>query len=583
MLRLARATQQHARRVVAAATLPLHPLRLRAFATASSSTPPPPPSQPKRRSVRSVREEEDAFDDDEEFDEDDRPLAEGEEEEAFELPPPEPFNPPANNPAGFLAELRSFATRFPQHEADELVQELPLAFSGDAGAVLSGQRRVVSADSQFSFACTGCGSCCRSYPNDVMLDVHDVWLLSRSPTGGEGGPMRSTTAMHLQYPRAFNRQLGLFESAPHVNIDTARKMAPVLFLRSKRVKQVAARSKTERIEERCWFAKQSDKDGSIELDEDEAPFAEEDGNDTRPPVVKPPSRNAGKLNGLGEPGLRCSLGKDNMPTSCALYPLGELYNGPAGDAAATAAPAAATDASGASGEPKAAESSAATTQYYTLDVTNCEGTRALTGPGGADPTTTVAAYAERNGLPARRVEWEWFERTLARPLASQGWMSFEPLPSERAALTFEFRHMLTAIVSDLWYDFDSLDLTPSVSEVEALSAAAVAVGVQPKVSVKRAFPDWPSARAAILQGTEVIARATEEYMRACGPAPSLEVQLTAERQWMETVRGAGLFKRKALRPREPLIAPKKSEAVKHDKAQTDRSDKSFRRYNTKQA
>jgi hypothetical protein len=464
---------------------------------------------------------------------------------------PTPFVPPANSPAGFLAELRSFAAKFPTHEAEDLVQELPLRFSGDPEAVLTGQRRVVSASSAFSFACTGCGACCRTFPNDVMLDTHDVWLLSRA--AGAAGGLKSTTDLHAQFPKAFNQQLGLFESGDHPSEDTVRKMAPVMFLRSKRVKQVASRTKAERIEERCWFAVQGDKT-EVEL-ADEAPHADDDGNTTRPPVVKPPSRKATWSN-TPEPGLRCSLGKDNMPTACALYPLGELYNGPAATAA--------TETGTATGGEGKENTNTNNTQYYTLDVTNCEGTRALPTEGlPFNPHTTVAAYAERNGLPQRRIEWEWFERTLVQPIATKGWMSYDPYPEQRAALTINFRHRLTTAITELWYDFDSLDLTPTLSEVVAPSAAAAAVGVQPKVITTRAFPDWPAARDAILNGTQLIMEATETYMRECGPEPEVAVQLAAESKWLDTLQSAGIFKRAALQPKEE---PEPNEDQQHERS-----------------
>ena len=457
---------------------------------------------------------------------------------------PASFDPPAGDPAAFLAELKSFAARHPRQRAEDLSSLLPLSFSGDASLLLSGERRVVTSASEFDFACTGCGACCRSYPNDVMLDPHDIFLVSRAAAAGLG----STSDMHREYPRAFQSQLGIFESAPHLieekmqarssatigsaPLASLHKLAPVLFLRTKRVKQTSKQTGAVRVEERCWFSYSAEKTPvPMEADaEGEAVSASGEPVMARPPARKTPAGNNSTA------GLRCRLGPAHQPTACALYPLGELYtsnNAGLGPAAAPASDATATSSSPAP---------ASVAKYYSLDVTNCEGTRVRSS---ASTRTTVAGYEERNGLVGRRNEWEWFERELARPFAARGWLTLQPdsaaLPaSAAAALTPEFREQLTDVLFTVWYDFDSLECAPSVASGAATAKGATAAS-EPR------FPDWPSARAAITTATQRITEATEAYVDECNRTAKAddaeEKRAEAETRWLARLREQGLFKR----------------------------------------
>lgn len=457
---------------------------------------------------------------------------------------PASFDPPAGDPAAFLAELKSFAARHPRHRAEELSSLLPLSFSGDAALLLSGERRVVTSTSEFDFACTGCGACCRSYPNDVMLDPHDVWLVSRAAAAGLG----STSDMHRQFPRAFQTQLGIFEAAPHLVEEKVRssaatgnaplaslhKLAPVLFLRTKRVKQTSKQTGAVRVEERCWF--------SYSAEKTQVPMEEDDVNEAvsvsgEPGVVRPPTRKTPAGNSTA--GLRCRLGPAHQPTACALYPLGELYTSDSAGLGPAAVPTADSSVTGSSPPiPSAAK-------YYSLDVTNCEGTHVRST---ASTRTTVAGYEERNGLVGRRKEWEWFERELARPFAARGWLTLQPdsaaLPaSAAAALTPDFRDRLTDALFAVWYDFDSLECAPSVvSDPDAASAKGAAAPSDPR------FPDWPAARAAITAATQRITEATEAYMAECDRNADAndaeQKRAEAEMRWLARLREQGLFKRK---------------------------------------
>jgi hypothetical protein len=331
-----------------------------------------------------------------------------------------------------------------------------------------------------------------------MLDSHDCFLISRATGAG----MNSTTEMHKRFPRAFRSQLGIWESAEHLVTESnlpkghsaalvlsSHKLAPVLFLSTKKVKQISTRSGGSRVEERCWFSTPADK-MQVQLDEDSIPAAESSSNST---VARPPRNVSSRTTA----GLRCTLGPAHQPTACALYPLGELYSTPVGT------------------------SSSASSRYYSLDVSHCEGTRAISTVDGSSARGTVAQYEERNGLAQRRLEWEHFEREVARPIAARGWLAFEPDPALAHALTADFQQRLAASLACVWFDFDSLQCAPP-----------------PQLR----FPDWASARSAITAATREISDATDEYVRECSQG-SNTLRLAAEERWTVRLRQRGCLKR----------------------------------------
>ena len=455
-----------------------------------------------------------------------------------------PFNPPANSPAAFLAELKSFAARHPRTDPGELSALLPLSFSGDASLLLDGKRRVVSADSTFEFGCTGCGSCCRTYPNDVMLDPHDLFLMSRSQEAG----VDSTTALHKAYPKAFQRALGIWEAGEHIvpdggggrssaGLGSVHKLAPVLFLRTKKVKVVSKNGGASKVEERCWFSYPAAK-YPVELVAEEA--RTDDNNSGEIKRAQAPQRKDSPA--AASASLRCQLGSKHQPTACALYPLGELYSDRGGGA-----PLDSTATASASDPAAAAEPARAV--YYTLDTTNCEGTRAVPSP---TTSTSVRAYAQRNELPARRAEWEWFSRRIAEPLAAAGWMSLaEPSPRRplrgssassgnhpnTAGLDESFRDKLGQVVYDVWFDFDSLECAPAAS---APSSSPTASSSAVAASARR-FTDWNTARVMIEAATSCIADSTKQYVAECSADPASQPQ--AEERWMARLRERGFVKR----------------------------------------
>ena len=440
------------------------------------------------------------------------------------------FSPPPNSPSAFLAELRAFAGQSPKSGLSPT--SLPLTFSGDANLILSGARRVMSRESEFNFACSACGDCCKSYPNDVMVDPHDVFLISRAkgwratnnassnPNANEStDEPNSTTLLFQTYPKAFQGHLGLFESAEHLIEESANspsspllsrhKLAPALFLRTKRVKQVSrANQRISTVTERCWFSAPTQRHEIEMVEEDDTNSSTM--SSTRS-IRSPHNPNTTKP----KSGLTCILGPSHQPTSCALYPLGELYN---------------KKISSPSSSPSSSTSSkqfpsSDRIQYWSLDTTNCEGTKVV-------PTSstrmTVDSYARRNDLDSRRLEWDWFEE-LARRFASYGWLTQDVDDGHIIPLSDTMRMDLHNLISAVWYNFDSLELAPKHSS-----------------SPSSYFADWPSARQAISRATDDIIQITQEYINNI--EANKKAEPLAQREWKRKLKEKGIALRTDLQP-----------------------------------
>ena len=102
--------------------------------------------------------------------------------------------------ATLRAELRAFvrARGVPLRAAERVT--FPPHLSEDAGAVVSGRKTLLDVDSKFRFACSGCGACCRSYAETVLVDAADVFLLPKA-------------ARPAARPAAFRATTGLFRLA----------------------------------------------------------------------------------------------------------------------------------------------------------------------------------------------------------------------------------------------------------------------------------------------------------------------------------------------------------------------------------
>lgn len=466
------------------------------------------------------------------------------------VPPKRRFDPPPNNPKSFLAELLSFADANAVSRGGDLTSALPLSFSGDADLILNGARRVVTRSSDFNFSCTACGHCCKSYPNDVMLDPHDLFLVSRArgitkqsqqqttdkKNVSPSLDFNSTLHLHRSFPKAFQGQLGLFESSEYLIEDSSNKntvtnsllssqhkLAPVMFLRTKRVKQVSRsepRTKSILIE-RCWFSQTIEKtnvfDEVHDVDESMNGASHRDKTirpiraSSRPSTLPPPSSK----------GLTCRLGPAHQPTSCALYPLGELYTKTPAAPTETIDPNPVSSSSIASSQPPASSSS---NQYWSLDVTNCEGVHVPTTPS---TRTNVSGYIERNGLDQRRIEWSWFE-SLARRVAATGWLSVDASVSP---LTHDMREELHEYIATAWYDFDAMKMAP----MQSLSPSDTRSTGEPVY----AFPDWSTAKAAVTRATEVILDSTRAYLKRSASVD----ELAARQQWRADLDRHGVARR----------------------------------------
>ena len=200
------------------------------------------------------------------------------------------FRRTAASATALLAELRAFAAALPRGAA------LPPSLPHDAPRVLAGGKRLLDDAQPLTFACTGCGACCRAYAPSVLLDPRDVALLAPHLPGQP----RAAGDVSAALPRHFTRRVGSFPLAAlppsaalrlggsllGLPLARAEGTAPVLFLRAQ-------------------------------------------------------GRGAGARCALAAParggGLRCSLGKAGMPLACALYPLGAFL--PAEGSGAGALPA----------------------------------------------------------------------------------------------------------------------------------------------------------------------------------------------------------------------------------------------------
>jgi hypothetical protein len=251
----------------------------------------------------------------------------------------------SDTPSALMRALRLHAQQRPR-------ARFPSFLPADAGAVAAGSKPLLTARDAFSFACTGCGACCRSHTDAVLVDPLDALRLRRR-----------LRALGAAAPRpALRRLLGLFESralppgsAPLPAGAGEAGIAPVLYLRS-----VTHASDGAGAPKRCGFS-------AVAHTPPRAPVAPDS---PRPAPPLPP--------------LECTLGRDAMPTACALYPLGDFFELQHGSRDV----------------------------LYSLDVKACEGV-------GAGPARPVAAYVAANALSPRREAALWFSR-LATTHACSG-------------------------------------------------------------------------------------------------------------------------------------------------------------------
>lgn len=330
-----------------------------------------------------------------------------------------------------------------------------------------------------------------------MLDCYDVFMMSRSPavaaaatavTPNKRTP-QGTVALHSAYGQALLRRLGSFETASLIDAPSVGDshpfppkytsgLAPVLFLRSRDADDATAPGA-------CYFAEPHDHSPG-------APAEYADGG------TGPSSQDRSQ----GEGGLRCTLGRQHMPTTCQLYPLGELLSERVRPTD-SAKPVAVRSAIGSWDD-------ADLRHFFSLD-TRCEG---VGPPVGDNPDLkhfiTVAEYRSRStSLSYRRVQWEWF-LSLATRFAAQRYDArlVRVLHESRSAHkrrrrgrrgqpSFSADDAITVIndlVFRLWYDFDSLP----AAEGRGLRWASE--------------DEWEVARGHIERGTMVLAAEVDRFI-----------------------------------------------------------------------
>ena len=131
--------------------------------------------------------------------------------------------------------------------------------------------------------------------------------------------------------------------------------------------------------------------------------------------------------------MTCALGRDNQPTACSLYPLGELWKSPRSGV-----------------------------HFYSLDnAASCEGLQ----PGAHRKATTVGQYLKANGIPARQEQWEWFQRRATQFAAHRFPVTAWQRPGmgmgpEMPAESQETINASMGLLHDLFFNFDALPVAP---------------------------------------------------------------------------------------------------------------------------
>ena len=299
---------------------------------------------------------------------------------------PTPFAHPETltTPSALLGELRAWSAlnSNSQHSArgrnrgrcaDAQPPALPLSLAADAHLVAVGRKALLVEDDAFRFACTGCGACCRSFADTVLLDPQDLWR------------MRNASAISLDSLEHFRHAIGRFtlaalppgwtleellhdrtglaqlardgdikEAAAAIAFLAALRnrlaasdandgMLPVVFLRStptmsngaavasdgpdkQRRQRTMRRLSPERARRRDAVEDETTVPGSRWDLHLRCTFAA--------PAVPAATHNADNASSSGAGTLTsasrlvCTLGRVAMPTACALYPLGDLWSVP---------------------------------------------------------------------------------------------------------------------------------------------------------------------------------------------------------------------------------------------------------------
>lgn len=254
---------------------------------------------------------------------------------------------------------------------------LPVSFADDAYSVVHDEKPVLatSEDQPVKFSCSACGHCCRSYTNTIFLDPLDLFLMSNSELVNQGGA--SPVSITRDFSSNSVRRVGYISTDIIFNNPlvgrTPQKagFVPIRYLKA---------TKDSQGNDVCGFA-------------------------------VPTERKAGKYCGSSASstssdsasGLQCGFGPSSMPTTCSLYPFGELWSVAApSDAAAKKGGTrrgrrAATPEDVKSMAPdelqKLLNAPIASNRFYTLDAEGCEGVAEPRGDIALRPIRPTGPYS----------------------------------------------------------------------------------------------------------------------------------------------------------------------------------------------
>ena len=244
----------------------------------------------------------------------------------------------SSDASSLLKELRSFAGV----RSSRIKPSLPSFLPADTNAVLSGKKRLLDDMSLFTFSCTSCGSCCRSLPDSVLIDPYDFFLIRSKKTKILNDSSSSSSSPFRKLYGQFDVSVISDDSniiitdSWNVIAKTKFGISPLLFLKSIDL--------DDNGNKRCSFSE---------------------------------TFNLNSLQSSIPPKLTCSLGPDNMPYACSLFPLGDFFH-----------------------------STLTKTFFYSeASSKQCEGLSTTT-----IKPITVKQYAEKNHLNNRRENSEWFRR-----------------------------------------------------------------------------------------------------------------------------------------------------------------------------
>ena len=103
----------------------------------------------------------------------------------------------------------------------------------------------------------------------------------------------------------------------------------------------------------------------------------------------------------------------------------------------------------------------------------------------------------------------------------------------RDDMSTQMKENIRAAMYTIWYDFDSLVASSSMSSAGSTGASS---------SSPSHFLDWPAARRTITSATAEVIRATEEYQRTCTKTGGVNAEQKARERWTEEMKKIGAMR-----------------------------------------